>query len=108
MKYNDMKNSLIEFIKENEEIVELTEISENDIIEEVDKQLKREDYEEMNERSWHEFYLPENELEVLKKLNELHKNRLDKKIKRAAMAISLRGTVIDEILELFNEGLNEM
>tara|TARA_B100001564_G_scaffold319900_1_gene297483 strand:+ start:2703 stop:3029 length:327 start_codon:yes stop_codon:yes gene_type:complete len=108
MNYNDMKDSLIEFIKENEEIVELTEISENDIIEEVDKQLKREDYEEMNERWWRDFYLPENELDVLKNLNELHKNRLDKKIKRAAMAISLRGTVIDEILELFNEGLNEM
>ena len=29
-----------------------------------------------------EFYLPENELEVLKKLNELHKNRLDEKIKK--------------------------
>tara|TARA_B100000401_G_C52766518_1_gene700969 strand:- start:93 stop:437 length:345 start_codon:yes stop_codon:yes gene_type:complete len=114
MNYDDMKNSLIEFIKENEEIEELTEISENDIIEEVDKQLKKEDYEAqgvMNERWWHEFYLAENELEVLKKLNELHKNRLDeknKKIKKAAMAISLRGTVIDEILELFNEGLNEM
>lgn len=111
MNYNDMKNSLIEFIKNNKQIEELTEISENDIIEEVDKQLEKEEYEEMEEDEWMEYHLFENELEVLKNLDELHKNRLDeknKKIKKAAMAISLRGTVIDEILELFNEGLNEM
>ena len=111
MNYNDMKNSLIEFIKNNKQIEELTEISENDIIEEVVKQLEKEKYEEMEEDEWMEYHLFENELEVLKNLDELHKNRLDeknKKIKKAAMAISLRGTVIDEILELFNEGLNEM
>ena len=65
----------------------------------------------MEEDEWMEYHLFENELEVLKNLDELHKNRLDeknKKIKKVAMAISLRGTVIDEILELFNEGLNEM
>ena len=50
MNYEDMKNSLIEFIKDNKELVKLTEISENDIIEEVDKYLKKEEYEEINER----------------------------------------------------------
>ena len=83
-----MKNSLIEFIKSNKEIKELTEILENDIIEEVDKQLKREEYEEMEEDEWMEYHLFENELEVLKNLDELHKNRLDeknKKIKKAAI-----------------------
>jgi hypothetical protein len=108
MNYNDMKNSLIEFIQNNKEIEELTEILENDIIEEVDKQLKREDYEEMNERWWHEFYLFENEMEVLKNLNELHKNRLDKKNKKIATVISLKETVIDDILDLFIKELNKM
>jgi hypothetical protein len=109
MNYEDMKNSLIEFIKDNKELVKLTEISENDIIEEVDKYLKKEEYEEMNERWWDEFYLPENEIEVLKELNELHKNRLkDKKIKNAAFTISLKNTVPAEILELYAKELNKM
>ena len=108
MNYEDMKNSLIEFIKDNKEIDKLTEISENDIIEEVDKYLKKEEYEEMNERWWNEFYLPENEIEVFKNLEELHKNRLDKKIKNAAFTISLKNTVPAEILELYAKELNKM
>ena len=74
-----MKESLTDIIMNNEEIIKLTEISKKEIIENIDKYLEEQEYEEMSEGEWYEYYLLEDEIEILKSLNELNTKRLEEK-----------------------------
>ena len=57
MNHDDMKESLTDIIMNNEEIIKLTEISKKEIIENIDKYLEEQEYEEMSEGEWYEYYL---------------------------------------------------
>ena len=75
MNHDDMKESLTDVIMDNKEIIKLTEISKKEIIENIDKYLEEQEYEEMSEGEWYEYYLLEDEIEILKSLNELNAKR---------------------------------
>ena len=81
MNHDDMKESLTDVIMDNKEIIKLTEISKKEIIENIDKYLEEQEYEEMSEGEWYEYYLLEDEIEILKSLNELNAKRLEEKKK---------------------------
>ena len=105
-----MKESLIDLIINNEEIIKLTEISKKEIIENIDKYLEKQEYEEMSEEEWYEYYLLEDEIEILKLLNDLNTKRLEekKKQKMAAIIISLNKTVQYDIIENFTNTINNL
>ena len=110
MNHDDMKESLTDIIMNNEEIIKLTEISKKEIIENIDKYLEEQEYEEMSEGEWYEYYLLEDEIEILKSLNELNTKRLEekKKLKMAAIIISLNKTVQYDIIENFTKTINNL
>jgi hypothetical protein len=111
MNHDDMKESLTDLIMNNKEIIKLTEISKKEIIENIDKYLEEQGYEEMNEEEWYEYYLLEDEIEILKSLNELNTKRLEekkKKQKMAAIIISLNKTVQYDIIENFTNTINNL
>ena len=106
-----MKESLTDVIMDNKEIIKLTEISKKEIIENIDKYLEEQEYEEMSEGEWYEYYLLEDEIEILKSLNELNAKRLEekkKKQKMAAIIISLNKTVQYDIIENFTKTINNL
>ena len=111
MNLDDMKESLTDVIMDNKEIIKLTEISKKEIIENIDKYLEEQEYEEMSEGEWYEYYLLEDEIEILKSLNELNAKRLEekkKKQKMAAIIISLNKTVQYDIIENFTKTINNL
>jgi len=111
MNHDDMKESLTDVIMDNKEIIKLTEISKKEIIENIDKYLEEQEYEEMSEGEWYEYYLLEDEIEILKSLNELNAKRLEekkKKQKMAAIIISLNKTVQYDIIENFTKTINNL
>lgn len=111
MNHDDIKESLTDLIMNNKEIIKLTEISKKEIIENIDKYLEEQGYEEMNEEEWYEYYLLEDEIEILKSLNELNTKRLEekkKKQKMAAIIISLNKTVQYDIIENFTNTINNL
>ena len=111
MNLDDMKESLTDIIMDNKEIIKLTEISKKEIIENIDKYLEEQEYEEMSEGEWYEYYLLEDEIEILKSLNELNAKRLEekkKKQKMAAIIISLNKTVQYDIIENFTNTVNNL
>ena len=106
-----MKQSLTELIMDNKELIELTEITNDEIMETVDKHLNEQAYEEMNRLAWHEYYLLENEIEVLKDLTELNTSLLNEKKRKQKMTsiiISLNRTVQYDIIENLTNTINNL
>ena len=100
MSNEEMKESLIEFIIDD---TEFSEISQDEIIEIVDKRLEYEEYENMTQGDWEEYYLHENLSEIEKSLNEKKKEKqrlIQQKKKIVATVATLNPTVISDILEL--------
>ena len=106
-----MKQSLTELIMDNKELIELTEITNDEIMETVDKHLNEQAYEEMNRLAWQEYYLLENEIEVLKNLTELNTSLLNEKKRKQKMTsiiISLNRTVQYDIIENLTNTINNL
>lgn len=111
MNNDEMKQSLTELIMDNKELIELTEITNDEIMETVDKHLNEQEYEEMNRLAWQEYYLLENEIEVLKNLTELNTSLLNEKKRKQKMTsiiISLNRTVQYDIIENLTNTINNL